>query len=185
MEEDDDDDDNDYDYIKDKLLSANTTTTAIISTGGGGGAIANTSTANNNATSSTTPSTAGGGEGGQQPGPQKQVQQNQTLQNLLNGDSADKSVKKQRVWKKDMLRTDDFSKMKEMVQRLRKHRVNEVKGAAEGTGGAGGMSGAAGKTVGAGMAGKSIPARTSIQQTQGSNNLIKKETANRRTYLNK
>lgn len=51
----------------------------------------------------------------------------QALQNLLNGDSADKSVKKQRVWKKDMLRQDDFSKMKEMVTRLRKVRQNEAK----------------------------------------------------------
>lgn len=87
-----------------------------------------------------------------------------------------------------MLRTDDFSKMKEMVQRLRKHRVNEAKGGgADGSSTGGGTSGAgaAGKAAGAGVAGKSIPARTSIQQTQGSNNLIKKETANRRSYLNK
>jgi hypothetical protein len=55
------------------------------------------------------------------------------LQNLLNGDSADKSVKKQRVWKKDMLRQDDFGKMKEMVTRLRKVRQNEAKTAPDGS----------------------------------------------------
>ena len=106
----------------------------------------------------------------------------------MNGDSADKSVKKQRVWKKDMLRQDDFSKMKEMVGRLRKHRQNETKGEISlgGNGGSGsGPSGSAGAGGANGKGGKSIPARTSIQQTQGSNNLIKKEAANRRSYLNK
>lgn len=113
---------------------------------------------------------------------------NAALQNLLNGDSADKSVKKQRVWKKDMLRQDDFTKMREMVTRLRKHRVNEaaVKNSGMTAGGDGGtnISGVAG---GPGKSGKSLPARTSIQQTQGSNNLIKKEAGgvNRRSYLNK
>ena len=94
------------------------------------------------------------------------------MQNLLNGDSADKSVKKQRVWKKDMLRQDDFQKMREMVVRLRKHRVNEARGLGnEGNsaGGAGnsnaGSTAGSNKNVGPGGAGKSIPARTSIQQT--------------------
>ena len=94
------------------------------------------------------------------------------MQNLLNGDSADKSVKKQRVWKKDMLRQDDFQKMREMVVRLRKHRVNEARGVGtEGNsaGGAGnsnaGSTAGSNKNVGPGGAGKSIPARTSIQQT--------------------
>ena len=32
------------------------------------------------------------------------------------------------MWKKDILRNDDFCKMKDMVQRLRKHRTNEVAG---------------------------------------------------------
>jgi len=109
------------------------------------------------------------------------------LQNLLNGDSADKSVKKQRVWKKDMLRQDDFTKMKEMMGRLKKVRVNEAKTLGGGGGGDmnnGGLNNGTG--AGAGKGSKSIPARTSIQQTQGSNNLIKKETgANRRSYLNK
>lgn len=70
-----------------------------------------------------------------------------------------------------------------MIGRLKKHRVNEAKadGASGGLGGnASGAGTGAGKT-----GGKSLPARTSIQQTQGSNNLIKKETANRRSYLNK
>jgi len=92
------------------------------------------------------------------------------LQNLLNGDSADKSVKKQRVWKKDMLRTDDFQKMREMVVRLRKHRVNEARSAEGNSAGGIGNSNAgstagSNKNVGPGGAGKSIPARTSIQQT--------------------
>lgn len=30
-------------------------------------------------------------------------------------DPIDKSMRKQKMWKKDVLRTDDFSKMKEMV----------------------------------------------------------------------
>jgi hypothetical protein len=82
-----------------------------------------------------------------------------------------------------MLRQDDFSKMKEMVTRLRKVRVNEQKGTSNNES-IGQTSSGAGSAQGKG--GKSIPARTSIQQTQGSNNLIKKETgANRRSYLNK
>jgi hypothetical protein len=89
-----------------------------------------------------------------------------------------------------MLRLDDFSKMKEMVSRLRKHRQNEQKSSAgpdPGMSGNGGSSasGTAGGSSKGGSTGKNIPARTSIQQTQGSNNLIKKETANRRSYLNK
>ena len=89
----------------------------------------------------------------------------------MNGDSADKSVKKQRVWKKDMLRIDDFSKMKEMVAKLRKHRQNESKTTGitnnGGDGGAGGLLsvGASGAISGKSGAGKSVPARTSIQQT--------------------
>ena len=150
-EEDDDDDDNDYEYIEDKLLSQNSTSVAGTASGA-------PSTAQSNP--GTVPSTAGG---------DPKLTQNQALQNLLNGDSADKSVKKQRVWKKDMLRLDDFQKMREMVVRLRKHRVNEAR-SAEGTsaGGSGitnaGIAGS-GKSGGPGGAGKSIPARTSIQQT--------------------
>lgn len=74
--------------------------------------------------------------------------------------------------------------MKEMVQRMRKHRQNEAKtvASADGPGTAGAGTISANVT---GKGGKGIPARTSIQQTQGSNNLIKKETANRRSYLNK
>ncbi len=105
MEEDDDDDADDYDYIEDKLLSQNSTSVvggASTSASGVSGAVS-------------IPGTEGAVS-------KNQLQQNQALQNLLNGDSADKSVKKQRVWRKDMLRTDDFSKMKEMVTRLRKHR---------------------------------------------------------------
>lgn len=100
------------------------------------------------------------------------LSQNQALQNLLNGDSADKSVKKQRVWKKDMLRQDDFQKMREMVVRLRKHRVNEARSATEGSSAGGAGNSNSGGTAGSnknggpgGAAGKSIPARTSIQQT--------------------
>lgn len=180
MEEDDDDDDNDYDYIEDKLLSANTT--AIGSTSGS--SAAGTSNANAGAAGqgeqANAPANTGNSGGGKS-------QQNQALQNLLNGDSADKSVKKQRVWKKDMLRQDDFTKMKEMVVRLKKVRVNEAKTSTSGQdSGPGGTAGtASGPGTGKG-GGKSIPARTSIQQTQGSNNLIKKEAgANRRSYLNK
>ena len=87
-----------------------------------------------------------------------------------------------------MLRTDDFSKMKEMVTRLRKHRQNEAKsaGAEPSGGGMGSNAGTSGGAKSGGATGKAIPARTSIQQTQGSNNLIKKEAgANRRSYLNK
>lgn len=36
-----------------------------------------------------------------------------------------------------MLRTDDFSKMKEMVVRLRKHRVNEARSGNDGGNGGG------------------------------------------------
>ncbi len=68
-----------------------------------------------------------------------------------------------------MLRLDDFQKMKEMVVRLRKHRVNEAR-STEGTsaGGAGNANAGilgSGKSGGPVGAGKSIPARTSIQQT--------------------
>lgn len=182
-EEDDDDDDNDYDYIEDKLLSQNST--SVVGGGGPPGSSAVTVPGTGAGASTVVPSATSD--------PLKQSnatsQQNQALQNLLNGDSADKSVKKQRVWKKDMLRMDDFSKMKEMVQRLRKHRVNEAKGnnSEPTTAGSQNAGGAAGGSKGGavGQSGKSIPARTSIQQTQGSNNLIKKETANRRSYLNK
>lgn len=181
-EEDDDDDDNDYDYIEDKLLSQNSTSVV-----GGGPATSAVTVPGTAGTSTVVPSVTSD--------PLKQSnansQQNQALQNLLNGDSADKSVKKQRVWKKDMLRMDDFSKMKEMVQRLRKHRVNEAKSTnnnseptTAGSQNAGGNA-TSSKGGAVGQSGKSIPARTSIQQTQGSNNLIKKETANRRSYLNK
>ena len=153
-EEDDDDDDNDYDYIEDKLLSQNSTSVAGTASGA-------PSTAQSQPGATSVPGTASSGD--------PKMTQNQALQNLLNGDSADKSVKKQRVWKKDMLRQDDFQKMREMVVRLRKHRVNEAR-SAEGTsaGGAGnanaGTAGS-GKNGGPGGAGKSIPARTSIQQT--------------------
>ena len=69
-----------------------------------------------------------------------------------------------------MLRQDDFQKMREMVVRLRKHRINEARGAeGNSAGGAGGSNagGTAGsnKNAGPSGAGKSIPARTSIQQT--------------------
>lgn len=79
----------------------------------------------------------------------------------MNGDSADKSVKKQRVWKKDMLRTDDFSKMKDMISKLRKHRVNE----ANATRIPAISDASSGQANAASKGGKSIPARTSIQQT--------------------
>ena len=104
----------------------------------------------------------------------------QVLQNLINGDSADKSVRKQRIWKKDFLRQDDFSKMKDMVQRLRKYRNSEAAQA-----GGGGASAAANTSSVASSKAKAVGARTSIQQTQGSNILIKKENPNRRSYLNK
>jgi hypothetical protein len=182
MEEDDDDDDNDYDYIEDKLLSANTT------------AIGGSSTATSSTNAAAVQNAGAGVAQGESAGGSSNVggvgksQQNQALQNLLNGDSADKSVKKQRVWKKDMLRQDDFTKMKEMVGRLKKVRVNEAKTTAGNDLGLG-AGASAGGAGGAGVAkatGKSIPARTSIQQTQGSNNLIKKEAGpNRRSYLNK
>ncbi len=172
-EEDDDDDDNDYDYIEDKLLSQNSTSVVA------GGSASTVPSSAPSQTAGNAPGTAGGEAS-------KISQQNQALQNLLNGDSADKSVKKQRVWKKDMLRQDDFSKMREMVVRLRKHRQNEAKvsegGQPQGAAVANKQNAGGG---GPGANGKSIPARTSIQQTQGSNNLIKKETANRRSYLNK
>lgn len=50
------------------------------------------------------------------------------MQNLINGESADKSMRKQKMWKKDILRQDDSCKMKDMVNRLRKHRTNEQAG---------------------------------------------------------
>lgn len=62
--------------------------------------------------------TAGGGGG-------FVADQKNVLQNLINGESQDKSVRKQKIWKKDMLRQDDFLCMKEMVLKLRKHRQNE------------------------------------------------------------
>jgi len=71
------------------------------------------------------------------------------FQNLANGETVDKNMRRQKMWKKDYLRYDDFSKMKDMVQRLRKHRVTETAGA---TGGNQGKS-------------KQVAARTSIQQT--------------------
>lgn len=115
MEEDDDDDDNDYDYIEDKLLlSANTTAVGSSSQAN----VAASANINGGSLSTASQSEA---SATQQPGGQGKAQ-NQAIQNLLNGDSADKSLKKQRGWKKDMLRQDDFSKMREMVARLRKHR---------------------------------------------------------------
>ncbi len=64
-----------------------------------------------------------------------------------------------------MLRTDDFSKMKEMVTRLRKHRQNEAKSAGvESSGGVlGSNTGTSGGAKTGGATGKAIPARTSIQ----------------------
>lgn len=63
-----------------------------------------------------------------------------------------------------MLRQDDFTKMKEMMGRLKKVRVNEAKTFGGGANGAdvgnGGASG--GLNTGAGKGSKSIPARTSI-----------------------
>ena len=97
---------------------------------------------------------------------------------MINGDSADKSLRKQRIWKKDFLRQDDFSKMKDMVQRLRKYRTSEAVQAGGGGGGDSTSNAASSKA-------KAVGARTSIQQTQGSNMLIKKENPNRRSYLNK
>ena len=67
-----------------------------------------------------------------------------------------------------MLRQDDFLRMKDMMHKLRKHRQNEN-----------GSQSASNTRV------KQVAARTSIQQTQGSNILIKKENPNRRSYLNK
>lgn len=154
MEEDDDDDDNDYDYIEDKLLlSANTTAVGSSSQAN----VAASANINGGSLSTASQSEAGAT---QQAATGQGKQQSQALQNLLNGDSADKSVKKQRVWKKDMLRQDDFSKMREMVTRLRKHRQNEAKSA----GGQEGLGSASTAAAGKGGA-KSIPARTSIQQT--------------------
>ena len=62
-----------------------------------------------------------------------------------------------------MLRTDDFSKMKEMVTRLRKHRQNEAKSAGPdpGSGNMNVNGGAGGNKSGANGT-KAIPARTSI-----------------------
>ena len=97
-------------------------------------------------------------------------QERNVFQNLINGETVDKSLRKQRMWKKDILRHDDFGKMKDMVTRLRKHRVNEQAGA---------------KDPSNTSKSKQVGARTSIQQTQGSNLLIKKENPNRRSYLNK
>jgi hypothetical protein len=53
------------------------------------------------------------------------------------------------MWKKDILRQDDSSKMRDMVNKLRKHRVNE--------------SGGANSQNGVGSKSKSMGARTSIQ----------------------
>lgn len=61
--------------------------------------------------------------------------------------------------------------MKDMVNRLRKHRTNDTAAAKD-------SNPINNKT-------KQVGARTSIQQTQGSNILIKKENPNRRSYLNK
>jgi hypothetical protein len=63
-----------------------------------------------------------------------------------------------------MLRTDDFSKMKEMVTRLRKHRQNEAKSAGPEPGMSGNLNGngGAGGNKSGGNGTKAIPARTSI-----------------------
>lgn len=37
------------------------------------------------------------------------------FQNLANGETVDKNMRRQKMWKKDYLRYDDFSKMKDMV----------------------------------------------------------------------
>lgn len=58
--------------------------------------------------------------------------------------------------------------MKDIVARLKKTRMNESSN----------VNGNQSKA-------KQVAPRTSIQQTQGSNILIKKETPNRRSYLNK
>ena len=77
------------------------------------------------------------------------------------------------MWKRDFLRGDDFYKMKDMVSKLKKHRSNEAGGNKEPTTNLNNLNKA-----------KAVGARISIQQTQGSNNLIKKENP-RKSYLNK
>jgi len=69
---------------------------------------------------------------------------------LLNGESY--GMKKQRMWKKDILRQNDTTQMKDLISKLRKHRQNEN----------GGQNSAVGHKS------KALGARTSIQQTQAS-----------------
>lgn len=83
-------------------------------------------------------------------------------------------MRKQRMWKKDIMRQDDSNKMRDMVQRLRKYRMNEAAQASNSS-----------QNAMISNKAKQVAARTSIQQTQGSNMLIKKENPNRRSYLNK
>ena len=64
---------------------------------------------------------------------------------VMNGDGVDKN-KKQKMWRRDILRTDDTNKMKEIMGRLKKQRKNE--------------SGAANPVKKA-----QVAAKTSIQQT--------------------
>ena len=79
------------------------------------------------------------------------------------------------MWKRDLLRYDDSSMMSDMVSKLKKHRSNETNNANNQNG------------LGTGQSTKSKApvTRTSLTQTQASNNLIKKENQPRKSYLGK
>jgi hypothetical protein len=47
---------------------------------------------------------------------------------MINGDLADKGGKRQRMWRRDYLRYNDFSSMKDMANQLKKYRANESGG---------------------------------------------------------
>jgi len=44
---------------------------------------------------------------------------------MLSGEPADKGGKRQKMWKRDYLRHDDFSSMNDMANQLKKFRANE------------------------------------------------------------
>lgn len=102
------------------------------------------------------------------------------MQNLVNSDNIDKGQKKQKMWKRDVVRSEDHSKMREMMQKLKKFRVaenansNNLQINNQ-------FSNISNNKKNQGMVG----ARTSIQQTQGSHNLIKKENPYRKSNLSK
>ena len=45
--------------------------------------------------------------------------------NMISGELADKGGKRQKMWKRDYLRHNDFSSMNDMADQLKKFRANE------------------------------------------------------------